>query len=45
MLSFSQAEEINARSDPEEREKKIATALGKKKKKRDTGGEVFIFIT
>lgn len=44
MLSFSQAEEINARSDPEEREKKIATAL-EKKKKRDTGGEMFIFIT
>ena len=43
MLSFSQAEEITARSDPEEREKKIATAL--EKKKRDTGGEMFIFIT
>lgn len=44
MLSFSQAEEINARSDPEEREKKIATALGKKKKKeRYRRGSVYFY--
>lgn len=44
MLSFSQAEEINAGSDPEEREKKNSHGAWKKKK-RDTGGEMFIFIT
>lgn len=40
MLSFSHAEEINARWDPGERKKKSLQCL----RKGDTGGELFIFI-
>lgn len=43
MLSFSQAEEINAGSDPEEREKKNSHGAWKKKRERYRRGNVYFY--